>query len=71
MDAPRFMVDPATGEVESGVSAQTRRALGAMGHRVVDAASPVGGSRAVAVGQDSRVPTGASDPGKDGVAAGY
>ena len=73
MDAPRFMVGPSTGEVEveSGVSAQTRAALAAMGHRIVDAASPIGGSQAVAVGQGGAVLTGASDPRKDGAAAGY
>ena len=73
MDAPRFMVDPSTGEVEveSGVCAGTRAALGAMGHRVVDAESPVGGSQAVSVGEGGAVLTGASDPRKDGAAAGY
>ncbi len=71
MDAPRFMVDPYTGEVEvePGVSAQTRAALTSMGHTIVDADTPVGGSQAVSI--DAEVLTGASDPRKDGVAAGY
>ena len=42
MDLPRFMVDPDTGEVEleSGIGAETREALRAMGHTIVDAESP-------------------------------
>ena len=72
MDAPRFMVDPWTGEVEveSGVPGATREVLAAMGHRVVAAPSPVGGSQAVAIGEGGAVLTGASDPRKDGMAAG-
>ena len=73
MDRPRFMVDPWSGEVEveSGVPASTRASLEAMGHRIVDASSPIGGSQAVAVGEGGAVLTGASDPRKDGAAAGY
>ena len=73
MDLPRFMCDPDTGEVEmdSGIDAATREALTAMGHTVIDAASPVGGSQAIAIDPETGVLTGGSDPRKDGCAAGY
>ena len=73
MDLPRFMVDPATGtvEMESGIGGETRAALAAMGHEIVDAETPIGGSQAIAIDPTSGVLTGGSDPRKDGAAAGY
>ena len=73
MDAPRFMPDPFTGvvEVESGIDPDSRSALSARGHQIELAATPIGGSQAIAISRDSRVLTGASDPRKDGCASGY
>ena len=73
MDLPRFMVDPDTGEVEmeSGIGEETRAALREMGHTIVDAECPVGGSQAIAIDAETGVLTGGSDPRKDGAAAGF
>ncbi len=72
-DAPRFMVDPFTGEVEieSSVAAETVAALRAKGHKIEAAVSPIGGSQAIAIDWENGVLTGGSDPRKDGCAAGY
>jgi len=73
MDLPRYMADPFTGdvEVESTVDAETRDALIAMGHNIVAAETPIGGSQAIAIDWEAGVLTGGSDPRKDGCAAGY
>lgn len=73
MDAPRFMPDPFSGvvEVESGFAIEQREALADRGHQVELAATPIGGSQAIAIAADTGVLTGASDPRKDGCAAGY
>ncbi len=76
-DLPRYMVSPFTGEVEveSGIDAATRATLGAMGHNIVSADNPIGGSQAIymqyAQTAASPVLSGGSDPRKDGIAAGY
>ncbi len=73
MDVARFMPDPYTDvvEVESGIDAATRQDLAARGHVIAPCVSPVGGSQAIAIDAASGVLTGASDPRKDGCAAGY
>lgn len=72
-DAPRWMVDPYTGdvEVETGVPADAIEKLSAMGHRIASAAAPIGGSQAVAIDWQTGVLIGGSDPRKDGCAIGY
>jgi len=72
-DAPRWMVDPFTGEVEieSTVPERTVEALRKMGHTIEWAKSPVGGSQAVQIDWETGVLTGGSDPRKDGCAIGY
>lgn len=76
-DLPRYMVSPFTGEVEveSGIDDATRNALQAMGHKVVSAENPIGGSQAIHISQTEggagHVLSGGSDPRKDGIAAGY
>ena len=72
-DLPRFMPDPFTGEVEveSTVPEPLRAELAGMGHRVVPAAKPIGGSQAIWIDHDEDVLTGGSDPRKDGCALGY
>jgi gamma-glutamyltranspeptidase/glutathione hydrolase len=72
-DLPRFMPDPFTGEVEveSTVPEPLRAELAGMGHRVVPAAKPIGGSQAIWIDHEEGVLTGGSDPRKDGCALGY
>lgn len=73
MSCPRFMVDPDSGvvEMEDGIDADVRAELEAMGHTIVAAETPIGGSQAIAIDAHSGVLTGGSDPRKDGSAAGY
>ncbi|MBY8974727.1 gamma-glutamyltransferase [Rhodobacteraceae bacterium NNCM2] len=73
MDAPRFMADPFTGEVEmeDTVPAAIRAELGAMGHRIAKPAKPIGGSQGVWIDEASDIRIGGSDPRKDGCAIGY
>jgi len=73
MDAPRFMADPATGEVEMecGVPDHMRDELVRHGHTIVNPESPIGGSQAIAIDWNQGVLTGGSDPRKDGCAMGY
>ena len=72
-DAPRFMVNPFTHEVELESVLYDRYAedLRAMGHTVVPADNPIGGSQAVAIDYDRKSLSGGSDPRKDGCAFGY
>lgn len=72
-DAPRFMADPFTGEVEieSTVPQAIRDELAARGHNIVAPNKPVGGSQAIWIDHDAGLLTGGSDPRKDGCAIGY
>lgn len=73
MDAPRFMPDPFTGEVEieSTVPAPIREGLARRGHRLVPPKKPIGGSQAIWIDWEEDVLTAGSDPRKDGCAIGY
>lgn len=73
MDLPRFMPNPVTGvvEMESTVPEPMRAELAALGHRIVPAARPIGGSQAISIDHANGVLTGGSDPRKDGAAIGY
>ncbi|NQV44387.1 MAG: gamma-glutamyltransferase, partial [Rhodospirillales bacterium] len=78
MDAPRFMADPVTGDVEMecGVPDAIREELTRRGHIIVNSEDPIGGSQAIAIDWDQgdagqSVLTGGSDPRKDGCAIGY
>ena len=73
MDAPRFMADPFTGDVEMEwtVPEEIRADLAARGHRIAPAEKPVGGSQAIWINPETGVLTGGSDPRKDGSAIGY
>lgn len=73
MDAPRFMVDPFTGEVEmeGAVPDAVVEELRARGHAIAPATKPIGGSQAVLIDWENGVLTGGSDPRKDGCAIGY
>lgn len=72
-DAPRWMVDPYTGEVEieGAVPDEVVEKLRTMGHTIERAVSPIGGSQAIAIDWETGVLTGGSDPRKDGCAMGY
>ena len=72
-DAPRWMADPFTGdvEIEYTVPEAIRTELAAKGHRIGPADKPVGGSQAIWIDHEQGVLTGGSDPRKDGSAIGY
>ncbi len=72
-DAPRWMVDPFTGEVEieGAVPDAVVEALRAKGHTINRAAGPIGGSQGIAINWETGVLTGGSDPRKDGCAMGW
>ncbi|MFK7944948.1 MAG: gamma-glutamyltransferase [Paracoccaceae bacterium] len=72
-DAPRFMADPFSGEVEieDTVPASIRAELAAKGHKIVKPKKPVGGSQAIWIDPETGIRTGGSDPRKDGSAIGY
>ncbi len=72
-DAPRFMADPFTGEVEieGTVPEAIRAELAARGHNIVAPNKPVGGSQAIWIDHENGILTGGSDPRKDGCAIGY
>ena len=58
-------------EVESGLPPATRAGLEARGHRLVEAAKPIGGAQAIWIDWQEGVLRGASEPRKDGQAIGY
>ncbi len=72
-DAPRWMVDPFTGdvEIEAAVPDKVVNELRNMGHKIERATRPIGGSQAIVIDWDTGVLTGGSDPRKDGCAIGY
>ena len=72
-DAPRFMADPFSGEVEieDTVPQAIRDELAAKGHDIVKPKKPVGGSQAIWIDPETGIRTGGSDPRKDGCAIGY
>ena len=57
--------------LESGVGTETRKALAARGHRIVDSPGAFGGYQAIRIDLDRGVLIGGSDPRKDGCAMGY
>jgi gamma-glutamyltranspeptidase/glutathione hydrolase len=73
MDAPRFMVNPFSGEVEmeGTVPQEVVEQLKAKGHSISPARKPIGGSQAIEINWENGVLTGGSDPRKDGCAIGY
>jgi gamma-glutamyltranspeptidase/glutathione hydrolase len=73
MDAPRFMANPFTGdvEIEGPVPQTVVDELISRGHRIKATNKPIGGSQAIEINWDNGVLTGGSDPRKDGCAIGY
>jgi gamma-glutamyltranspeptidase/glutathione hydrolase len=82
-DAPRFrhfgsssptgrqMLDGGEVALESGVSAETRRDLVGLGHRIRFVSGGFGGYQAILYDAETDVYWGASESRKDGIAAGY
>jgi gamma-glutamyltranspeptidase/glutathione hydrolase len=71
IDAPRFHVDNGALVVERPVPQITRRALCRLGHRVVEAETPIGGAQMIYLYRMRGVLYGASDSRKDGCAFGF
>lgn len=72
IDCPRlFPTAAGPVEVESGIPAETRAGLEALGHQLVSAENPIGGGQAIWIDRENGVLSGASDPRKDGMAIGY
>ena len=72
-DIARYFPDPFENkiEVESPVPDATRQRLIEMGHNIVPAQRPIGGSQAIWIDWEQGILTGGSDPRKDGCAIGY
>ena len=72
MDLPRLFPNVgAPVDIESGVPADTVKALQDMGHKTSVPSRPIGGAQAIQINWDKGVLTGASEPRKDGCAIGY
>ncbi len=82
-DAPRFRhlgsseptgqrsVDGGRVALESGVTAEVRKALEAKGHNLTESRGGFGGYQAIRIDLERGVLMGGSDPRKDGCAMGY
>ena len=72
-DMPRIFPEPNLGHVEYESSLPESAVIGlkALGHKMVQAPSPIGGSQAIAIDWQEGILTGGSDPRKDGCAIGY
>ncbi len=73
IDFPRmfFDLDSHALEAEKLIPPSTIKGLEDLGHKVVPAASPIGGSQAIMIDRDHGTLIAGSDPRKDGHAAGY
>ena len=71
IDAPRSIAEQGVLKLERGYPEATRRALVALGHRVVEPDGPLGGGQAIRIDHARGLLIGASDPRKDGCALGY
>ncbi|TYC52515.1 gamma-glutamyltransferase [Rhodobacterales bacterium] len=73
IDFPRMFFDLKSHDLEAEkfIPASTIQGLSALGHTVVPAAGPIGGSQAIMIEKARHLLTAGSDPRKDGHAAGY
>jgi gamma-glutamyltranspeptidase / glutathione hydrolase len=72
IDSPRiFWAADGALEAESGVPDEVLRGLAGRGHEVRRAANPIGGAQMVVIDRENGFLIGASDPRKDGCAAGW
>ncbi|MFO1143738.1 MAG: gamma-glutamyltransferase family protein [Amaricoccus sp.] len=69
IDAPRSFADAGEMQLETGYSESVAAELATLGHKVTRRDAPLGGAQAILIEDDVLV--GASDPRKDGCAAGY
>ena len=72
-DTARFFPDPFSDEVEveTPFSDEMIATLRAMGHNIVRAKKPIGGSQAIWIDEETNQLIAGSDPRKDGCALGY
>ncbi|MBY4893971.1 gamma-glutamyltransferase family protein [Rhodobacteraceae bacterium N5(2021)] len=70
IDAPRAFAEAGALKIERGYGADTRLALGKMGHAMTTPVAPIGGAQAIRIRPDGLL-EGGSDPRKDGIALGY
>ena len=72
LDAARCFSDPFSGElqVEKGYGPEVRAELEALGHKLTQPETAIGGAQMIRISPDG-VYEGASDPRKDGIALGY
>ena len=70
IDAPRFFARGDSFEVERGVSEPTRARLSELGHKVIQAANPIGTCQAILMNQATGVLHGGADARRDGIALG-
>ena len=71
IEAPRLMPEEGLLKMERGYPEATMKALAAMGHRVTVPDGPLGGGQAILIDHARGILQGASDPRKDGYAAGF
>ncbi len=69
IDAPRSFAHAGDLAMERGYSASVKAELAAMGHKISQPETPIGGAQAIMIKDD--ILLGASDPRKDGCALGY
>ena len=70
IDGPRSFCEPGGFKLERGYDRAVAEKLAAMGHRLVEPETPIGGAQAILVDEDG-ILHGASDPRKDGCALAY
>jgi gamma-glutamyltranspeptidase/glutathione hydrolase len=71
LDFPRICPHLGEVEIERGVSPAMRKALAALGHKLREVETPLGGGQAIMIDRERGVLIGGSDPRKDGAALGY
>lgn len=70
VDCPRAFFEAGGSSLEHGVPEQVAAQLAEMGHTVTRAPEPFGGAQMIVIDQQNGILQGASDPRKDGFAAG-
>lgn len=71
LDLPRAFFGPRRLDLESGIPDTTAQALARLGHETARAPEPLGGGQIIVYDHARGVLAGASDPRKDGFAAGF
>lgn len=71
LDLPRLVPSGSMVECESGVSEAIRRDLARRGHKIIEAAAPLGGGQIIRIDPKTQLLSGGSDSRKDGFAAGF